>query len=415
MLRSRLRTQPISRAIAAVLGVAAATLGVEALAAADAADPFKIFVSDRFTYEDNLFRVPQSVLAGDPAAVGIGSFDDYVNRLSGGIEARIDASRQVFSLNLRFDDVSYSENDYLDYHGGSGDLRWNFDIGKRWSGLIDARYDRQQAGFSNYELFVKDIVETQSYIGELRFKIGSRWALMAGGTFSESTHSADVRQTSNMESESGRFGIEYQTPNNSLVALDYAFTDATFPEAGRLFNREIGYEQTLPGFRLRYVFSEKTRINARGGYLKRDYSNPAAGDFSGNVWNISAYWEPRAQIYFNLEAYRELTAYTDAEADYFVATGLRVTPTWSPTPLMTFELGLTIEDQSYRAVATPFSDTGSAPGREDDVKSAGLTWRYTPRNFLDLSLGYRWIERDSNFQRRTHEAEVASAQLRIIF
>ena len=49
------------------------------------------------------------------------------------------------------------------------------------------------------------------------------------------------------------------------------------------------------------------------------------------------------------------------------------------------------------------------------MKSAGLTWRYTPRNFLDLSLGYRWIERDSNFQRRTHEAEVASAQLRIIF
>jgi len=163
------------------------------------------------------------------------------------------------------------------------------------------------------------------------------------------------------------------------------------------------------------VFSEKTRITGRAGYLKRDYTNPTSGDYSGNVWNVSAYWEPRAQIYFDIEAYHELKAYSDAEADYFVATGFRLAPTWAPTPLMNFELALSIEDQSYRAVATPTSDIGSAPGREDDVKSAGLTWNYTPRDFLSLHLGYRWVDRDSNFERRRHDAEVASAQLKIIF
>jgi len=405
----------LRRAVAALLGVASAGSCVGALAAADAADPFKIFVSDRYSYEDNLFRVPDSVLAGDPAAVNIQSFDDYVNRLSAGIETRVDASRQVFLLNLRFDDVRYSENDYLDYHGGSGDLKWNFDIGKRWSGLIDAHYDRQQAGFSNYELFVKDLVATQSYTGELRFKIGSRWALMGGATIGDSSHSAAVRKTSNMESELGRFGIEYQTPNNSLIALEYAYMDATFPEAEQLFNREIGFKQTVPGFRARYVFSGKTRISARGGYLKRDYTNPASGDYSGNVWNVTAYWEPRAQIYFDIEAYHELKAYTDAEADYFVATGFRVAPTWAPTTTMNFELGLTMEDQSYRAVATPFSDIGSGPGREDDVKSAALTWNYNPRDYLNVSLAYRWLDRDSNFERRRHDAEIASAQVRVSF
>lgn len=403
------------RAMAAALGMAAAGAAANVSAAADGADPLKIFVSDRYSYEDNLFRVPDSVRAGDSAAVGIGSFDDYVNRLSGGIEARVDASRQVFSLNLRFDDVRYSENDYLDYHGGAGDLKWNFDIGKRLSGLIDARYDRQQAGFSNYELFVKDIVETQSYVGELRFKIGSRWALMGGATISESTHSAAVRQNSNMEAEAGRVGIEYSTPTNSLIALDYAYMEATFPVAERLFNRDIGFEQTLPGIRARYVFSEKTRISARAGYLKRDYTNPASGDYSGNVWNVAAYWEPRAQLYFDLEAYHELKAYSDAEADYFVATGFRLAPTWAPTTLMKFEFPLSIEDQSYRAVATPFSDIGSGPGREDDVLSAGVTWSYNPRDFLGFSLAYRYVDRDSNFERRRHEAEIASAQVRVVF
>jgi hypothetical protein len=414
MQRSHSETTSLRSAMAVTLGIAVSATSVDALAAAaNAADPFKIFVSERYSYEDNLYRVPDGLLDTNPATVNIQSFDDYVNRLSAGIEARVDASRQVFALNLRFDDVRYSENDQLDYRGGNGDLKWNFDIGKRWSGLIDARYDRAQAGFSNYELYVKDVIDTQSYTGELRFKIGSRWALLGGATFTDSTHSAAIREISNMESETGRVGIEYQTPTNSLIAFDYAVTDATFPVSERVFGGKFGYEQTLPGVRVRYVFSEKTRIVGRAGYLKRDYANPLAGDYSGNVWNVQAYWEPRAQIYLDVEAYHELKSYVDAEADYFVAQGIRIAPTWAPTITMNFVLALTVEDQSYRTTATPLPI--ATPGREDDFQSAGLTWNYTPRDYMSFMLSYRWIERDSNRERNRHEAEVASAQIKFAF
>ena len=413
-------TQTISVRQATTLALSAAAMlgGVQAGAAqaptANAADPFKIFVADQFTYEDNLYRVPDELLnTNDPEAIGIESFDDYVNRLSAGIQARVDASRQVFALNLRFDDVSYSQNDELDFHGGNGDLKWNFDIGRHWSGMLDARYDRSQAGFSNYLLFIKDIVETQSYLGELRFKIGSRWALLGGGSISESTHSAAERQTSNFEGETGRVGVEYATPNQSLIALEYAYTEATFPVAERLTGGEVGFEQTLPGIRARWVFSEKTRLTGRAGYLKRDYTNPTSGDFSGNVWSINAYWEPRVQLYFDVDAWHELKAYSDAEADYFVGTGASVTPTWAPTPLMKFALRLSYEEQSYRSAATPFPIVEA--GREDEIQSAGLTWDYTPRDFFNVSLTYRLLDRDSNREVRQHEAEIASAQVRIAF
>jgi hypothetical protein len=381
---------------------------------ANAADPFKIFVADRYSYEENLFRVADPLLQTDnPSLVNVQSFDDYVNRLSAGINARVDASRQAFVLNLRFDDVSYSKNDQLDHHGGSGDLKWNFDIGRHWSGLIDAKYDRGQAGFSNYLLFVKDIVESETYLGELRFKIGSRWALLGAASIMESSHSAPERRTSNFESETGRVGVEYMTPNQSLLAVEYAYTEATFPVAEQIFARGVGFEQTLPGIRAAYVFSEKTRITGRAGYLKRDYVNPVAGDYSGNVWKINAYWEPRAQYYVELEAWHELKAYVDAEADYFVATGVSLTPTWAPTPLMKFALSLQTEDQSYRRAATEFQVTEE--GREDDVQSVGLLWDYTPRDFISLSLGYRWLDRSSNRAVRANEAEVASAQVRVAF
>lgn len=415
MRRSPFKPFSSRKTLRVVLALALGTAASAAYAAApNAADPFKIFVSDQYTYEDNLYRIPNELLASDdPMTVGVQSFDDYVNRLSGGIQARVDASRQVFALNLRFDDVSYSKNDHLDHHGGSGDLKWNFDIGRHWSGLIDARYDRGQAGFSNYLLFIKDIVETQTYLGELRFKIGSRWALLGGASISETTHSASERQTSNFDGETGRFGIEYATPNQSLLALEYAYTEATFPIAERLLGRDVGFEQTLPGIRARWVFSEKTRISGRAGYLKRDYTNPGSGDYSGNVWSVNAYWEPRLQFHFDIDAWHELKAYADAEADYFVGTGASITPTWSPTPLMKFALRLQYEEQSYRAAATPFPLT--EPGRDDEIQLAGLTWDYTPRDFLSLALSYRWIERESNRSVRGNEAEVASAQVRIAF
>jgi hypothetical protein len=414
MRRPRSDVPRLSHSSALLFGIGACIAAHGAHAAGPSADdPFKIFVSDQYSYEDNLYRVPDSVLDTDPALTNVESFDDYVNRLSGGIQARVDASRQVFALNLRFDDVRYSENDHLDYKGGSGDLKWNFEIGNHWAGLLDARYDRAQAGFSNYLLFIKDIVETQSYIGELRFKIGSRWALLGGGALSESTHSAPERRTSNFESETGRVGVEYSTPNQSLIAVEYAHTEATFPVAERLLGRDIGFEQTVPGIRARYVFSEKTRITGRAGYLKRDYTNPDSGDYSGNVWNVALYWEPRVQLYFDAEAWHELKAYTDAEADYFVATGFSVTPTWAPTPVMKFALRLQMEDQSYRAAATPFPI--AEPGREDETKSASLIWDYTPRDYLNFILAYRWLDRDSNRAFRANEAEVASAQVKIAF
>ena len=414
MRRARLDALRLRKSSALLFACAACIAARGAHAAGPTAeDPFKIFISDQYSYDDNLFRVPDSVLETDPALVDIASFDDYVNRLSAGIQTRVDVSRQVFALNLRFDDVTYKENDQLDYKGGSGDLKWNFEVGNHWSGLLDARYDRAQAGFSNYLLFIKDIVDSQTYLGELRFKIGSRWALLGAGAFNKSTHSAPERQTSNFEGQTGRFGIEYSTPSQSLVALEYAYTDATFPVAERLAGREVGYEQTLPGIRARYVFSEKTRVNAKAGYLKRDYTSPTSGDFSGNVWNVAAYWEPRAQLYFDVEAWHELKAYADAEADYFVATGASVTPTWAPTPVMSFALKLQYEDQSYRAAGTPFPIVG--PGREDETKLASLTWDCTPRDFLNFTLAYRWIDRESNRELRTNGAEVASAQVKIVF
>jgi hypothetical protein len=391
-----------------VLAGALAMHARSAGAATNASDPFDFFVSDRYLYDDNLFRLADGVVPIQPV---IKSKDDSLNRLSAGIAARVDAERQVFELNLRADDVRYDKNDDLDYTGGSGTLLWNLKMGHGLSGRVQARYDRSLASFSNYQLFVRDIVDVANYGAQLRYEIGSRWSVYGGVNFATADHSAEIRKLNEFRAQTGRAGVEYQTPSGNIFGLGYDFTDATFPVAERTLGAiAANYQDMVPAATLSYAFTVKTSLYARVGYLTRDYDNPTLGDFSGDVWNVTLHWEPRAKLYFDIKGWHDLRAYSDAESDYFVSDGGSITPTWEPTEMIKVSAVYSVERQKYVGIE-PLLPTSTAR-RKDDVNSAQLSIAYSPRDFFSLELGYNWVNRDSNRDFRTYGDNVAYAQLK---
>jgi hypothetical protein len=151
-------------------------------------------------------------------------------------------------------------------------------------------------------------------------------------------------------------------------------------------------------------------LYARLGYLSRDYDDPILGDFSGDVWNVNLHWEPRAKLYFDIKAWRQLKAYSDAETDYFVATGGSITPTWEPTETIKIAAILSSEKQRYTGTELLLPEDTSR--RKDDVNSANVSIEYTPRDFVSVELGYNWVNRDSNRDFRAYDDNVAYAQLK---
>jgi exopolysaccharide biosynthesis operon protein EpsL len=399
----------------AISGVAAA-LGhsTAAQAAADAADPFDFYVADRYWYDDNLFRLSDLAEPSSDLSAPRRSRDDYVNRVSAGIEARVDASRQVFGLDLRIDDVRYQNNDDLDYTGGEGKLNWKWQLGSHLSGDINGSYERALASFNNYELFVRDIVDVASYGGRVRYGIGSRWGVFAGGSVATAEHSAEIRKLNEFHSETGRAGIEYQTPSGNLFTLGYDFVDARFPVAERTPGViAANYEDTIPAASLAYAFTVKTSLYVRAGYLSRDYEDPTLEDYSGDIWNVTLHWEPRAKIDFDIKAWRDLRAYSDAESDYFVSTGGSIEPHWDITSAVRLLGEYSMESQKYvgtRALIDP-----EAGRRDDDVQSARVALEYSPRDLISIALGYNWMNRDSNRVLRTYDDNIASVQVKLTF
>lgn len=377
----------------------------------DAADPFDIYFTERYSYEDNLFHVQDGLGLDELDAPEVESLDDYVNRASVGIQARLDAARQVFSTNLRLDDVRYQKNDILDFRGGSGSLNWDGRFGRRWSAGINAKYDRTQAGFTNYRLLTRDVVDSANYNGELRYAIGSRWAVLGSASLIKSDHSAESRKIDKFKGETARGGIQYQTPAGNTFAMDYRNTQARFPIADATpGGLPYKYDETQSGVNIAYAFTGITRMYLRGAYLDRDYADARLGDYSGAIWDGTVHWTPRTKLYFELKGWHKLAAYSDAESDYFVSDGGSIGPTWEPTSKITVSAVVSYEKQDYLASST---SSQSDPQREDEVSSALLGIGYAPWDFMTIALAYRWIERDSNSSQRGYDASIATAQIRI--
>src|SRR5580765_6976899 len=108
--RSLMRALPCDIRTLSALGLVLASVAAAQAEPVDENNPVEFYIADQITYDDNLFRVPPSLMQTDPAAVTVQSINDYQNRASVGMHARWEASRQVFLVNLRLDNVNYKDN-----------------------------------------------------------------------------------------------------------------------------------------------------------------------------------------------------------------------------------------------------------------------------------------------------------------
>lgn len=370
-----------------------------------------LYISNQYTYDDNFFRLSESADLSDPLNAGIVSREDYVNRLTVGVGEDLEMGRQVFSLQARAQDVRFADNDHLDHVAGRGMLNWDWLVTDALTGNLGGRYQRELADFANSRGTLKDMLETVSYDGSVRLKLGPRWAMFAGGQHTETEHGLELRRQDDFESDMVRGGLQYSTPTQHTIALEYRFIDASFPNRlpGSESLQSGDYEENGALARVAYTFSVHTQLHAMYGYVEREQTQSEEERFSGNIWRAELAWQPRTKFSTKLAAWRELKAYVDVESDYFISEGFSVTPAWSPIRQLSFELALAWEDQEY--LGFDALEPGII-GRNDEVFSGLATLVYSPTSSLDFELSYRAFDRESNRALRQYDAAVGGLSVR---
>jgi hypothetical protein len=363
----------------------------------DSPSSLDFFIADQFTYDDNLYRLPSGFdvtsVAG-PLATRADSF----NSVSLGGDGRWFSDIQALSFNFRADDNRFIHNDSLDNVSGKGNLEWDWQLGTYWSGQAGVSYFRGLANFGSTGYYSRDVVQREDYFGTVRYQVGPHWALYGGFIGADTSQTAVPEQLYDFRSKAGNAGIEYATSSSNTIGLEYRYTDATFPQDfvlnGAPFNSD--YKEETARVLVKYVFSVATELDVSAGYLRRDYPVSRFATFSGDIWRASLQWEPTDQLQWVLTGWRQLSAYIDAESDYFVSNGVSLTPTWIATDTLKLSLTLSRENHDY---------IGSSPSaitfvsRRDKLTSGQGGLIYAPKDSLIFNVTCRYDKRDSDQSR----------------
>jgi hypothetical protein len=355
---------------------------------------FEVLVADQFNYDENIYRLPSNVdvtsLAG-PAATRADGF----NSVTLGGNGRWFSDIQAVALNFRADDNRFIHNGSLDNVSGKGNLEWDWRLSSLWAGQVGINYYRGLADPANTGYYARDVVQREDYFGTIRLQLGPHWALFGGFIGANTTQTAVPEQPFDFRSKAGNAGIEFASSASNTIALDYRYTSAVFPQQFSLnaapFNSD--YNEQTARIVAKYVFSAATELDVSGGYLKRDYPESGFASFSGDIWRAALQWEPTGQLQWILTGWRQLTAYIDAESDYFVSKGVSLTPTWIAT--QTIKLSLTVLRENHDYIGSSPS-TITLNSRTDKLTSALGGLIYAPKDSLLFNLTCRYNKRSSN-------------------
>jgi hypothetical protein len=292
---------------------------------------------------------------------------------------------------------------------------WNWRVGGNLSGQAGADYSRSLANFAETLYLGRDLVDLTDYFATMRYQLGPRWTVYGGIREIDTSHSAAAAEDNDSQSTSINAEIEYATAVDNTIGVEYRYTHGHYPHADYFFDGvpfDLDYNQGTASLVVKYVLSDKTLINAKFGYLKRDYTSEPIGAFSGDVWNASLVWLATQKTQISFTASRGLQAYLASESDYFVATGGSISPVWVASEKLTISLTVSSFKQNYISTSPDVLLLGS---RHDKINTEQANIVYTPMRDLIFSIAYSYQQRDSNQFGLTYNDKMAIASIKFKF
>ncbi len=411
----------LARAVACALGAALAGLGSRAQAATlplpagidDGSalsepirnDALEVSATGQLQYDDNLYRLPAGAsptsLAGPQA-----NRADYIETAALELDGQGIFGRQSYLIDAQANQNWFSRNTDLDYTGLNGAAVLNWSVGDRLAGEFGGLYTRTLADFASTYVYVKDLVDTSEGFATMRLEFLPHWMLIGGVRAGESLDSAAVLRFDNVRRQSANGGIEYDFGDDSTVGVQYRYTQGRFDVPG-LFNGvpvSPNYTQNDTRLVVKYVLSGKTTLELNGGYLERSYQDTDFGRFAGEVGRAVFKWEMTRQSKLVLAGWRDLNAYVEAEANYYVGNGASIAPVWSPIRKLSFSATASIENQHFLASGDNLVPTAA---HTDIVRSAEGKITYQPTTPLTLDLSFRHLNRTSSYPQFQYSDNIA--------
>lgn len=380
--------------------------------------PVRFSVSGGLYHDDNIFR------ASDQATIPAGAHkSDTVFRLGAGLRADLPVSQQRILIDAGVDSFTYDNNSVLDHVEYRGSATWRWLAGQRLSGDLGYSRRRYLGDLGEIQAPLKDMITEDRLFGNAGFMVTPRWRVRGGADWRKYDHSEATRSELDLDVTSGTIGLDYVTPLNNSIGLQYKQSHGKYDNRQALVGTTVAntYDEYETSAVMRWNIGPKSLFNARLGYTKREHDEVPARDFDGFTGRLSLDWAAGAKTLINASAWREIRSVEEfgtleqAAASYILSTGMSIGPSWAPTSKLVFEARYVHEKREYEGDPSLSLPGSTGVRREDTFNGLRIAAGYTPVRSVRLSLAFERGDRDSNILLRDYEYNRVSANAQFRF
>jgi predicted porin len=333
MMIGRLCLAPLVGLIAAVgaPGSAFAQLAnlgrVEDLLPSDERDGLSAGGRVQVVYDSNLLRLDEGV----PAAQGR-SRDDVVTNVSGVVRARISPSLQRFRLDAQVGRDYHARNDFLDRDRILVEGGWDWRIGTRCGGVMQATYSQAQADLAEQGAVLSNRQTALSLLaqGGCRIGVGLKPAFVLSHRDVENSN--PLRQATDLEVEGIGAGLSYNRTGRAGVSIGYRRDRFRYPNrVDPVLNVERRVRREVLGVQLDLNLARRMTISVSAdiNWIDPVGRGPVARRTSGGV---TASYRPTPRYELRAQARREIDAALYVAADFVVRDRAEVAATYAISP-----------------------------------------------------------------------------------
>lgn len=383
-----------------------------ALARADAGDPLNFFLGTTVRHEANLFRLPSGI---DPQlVVGKSTKADQVSVVYVGARVDKSFSQQRFQLDVTSTDYRYQTFSQLNFDAQDYRALWMWRLTQRLGGNLSAERKQVQANFADYRNFSGNNTRTtENRRFDTDWWLHGSWHLTGGVSQYRQSNSQTFTADDSFRQRAVDAGVRYVAESGSSLTLLGRTTQGKYGErvlsAASLL--DTGFTQSDTEVRMNWLLSGHSSISGRVTRLARTHEHFGERDFSGTAGRLDYIWTPTGKLQLKFSAARELTSYQEATNSYYVNNGLTFAPVWQISDKAALRVSLERSQRDYRGGGTALP----LVARQDRVRSALVSFDWSPIRALSLSAMWQLDHRDSNNPNLGFEANAASIAAQLSF
>lgn len=353
---------------------------------ADQFDTVNYIANVGVSYDDNLFRLP----SGADPQIFLGNADksDLAYSLSVGINVDKKYSNQEVIFNATGTNYKYSNFSSLDYTGSSFKGAWNWQIGSRLNGNLNATRAQTLNNPADTRVYTRNLNTTDitSLYGD--WWLDTSWHLLFGAFNGRTTNSINTVNNLNTRNRADEWGLKYDPADGKSVALITRNLRGT--NSGPVTLTDTGYNEKQLEFRANWQVTGKSALSGNLMDLDRRYSYFSQRDYKGMQGEINYSLDVSDKTFLKYSLQRSLNAWWDIASSYYVADSVSISPNWQVNSKTVMHVTISHGINDYFGPVVP----GTIP-RNDVIQTVSLGIDWSPQRAVTLSASVQHSKRSS--------------------